>query len=570
MNKPNQELDQKNLLSAIVLSVGVLVLWQYFNPPPAPIQAPKAPTVVEDVSKSKTDSSAESVKEADANLAASQAITPPTPMAPERINALKNADQEIKISSHRGVLKTWTLRDEQYAQENDDGSESLLELLVPSTAAATESGFRTPIVKLTLNGRAVQPSYTVAEESPSNLVYRFTDDATKFTITKRVSFSESGHILDHEMTFTNSGTQPGVYDLGLMLAGVQDDANASGSMFMPPLHMYESLCKRDSDFERLLASDIADNEADGDPNKFTDGVRWAGIGTRYFLTGVFSKDGRLKYCDSKIDQSQPGFSRFETLVGIADGTVAPGTPITINYSLFLGPKELSKLSDGDVSLEDAIDFGFFHVICKPMLWIMHFFIGFFPNWGIAIILLTVLVKILTLPLTIKQYRSMAAMKTVSPQLKKLQEKYKEDKMRLQQEMMKLYKENNVNPLAGCLPMLMMMPIYFALYRTIYSAVELYQAPFTLWLTDLSKEDPTYISPVILGGLMLIQMKLNPSAGDQPQMKVMMYVMPIMFTGMMLFLPSGLVVYILVNTLLGIIQQFYMYRQQGLLSSKAKA
>ena len=119
-------------------------------------------------------------------------------------------------------------------------------------------------------------------------------------------------------------------------------------------------------------------------------------------------------------------------------------------------------------------------------------------------------------------------------------------------------------------MLMMMPIYFALYRTIYSAVELYQAPFTLWLTDLSKEDPTYISPVILGGLMLIQMKLNPSAGDQPQMKVMMYVMPIMFTGMMLFLPSGLVVYILVNTLLGIIQQFYMYRQQGLLSSKAKA
>ena len=163
---------------------------------------------------------------------------------------------------------------------------------------------------------------------------------------------------------------------------------------------------------------------------------------------------------------------------------------------------------------------------------------------------------------------MAAMKTVQPELKKLQDKYKDDKMRLQQEMMKLYKDNNVNPLAGCLPMIIMMPIYFALYRTIYSAVELYQAPFGLWITDLSIEDPTYITPLLLGVLMLIQMKLNPSAGDQAQQKIIMYVMPVMFTGMMLFLPSGLVVYILVNTVLGIIQQFYMYRKQGLVASKA--
>ena len=149
-----------------------------------------------------------------------------------------------------------------------------------------------------------------------------------------------------------------------------------------------------------------------------------------------------------------------------------------------------------------------------MLWLMRYSHSNFPNWGIAIILLTILVKLLTLPLTIKQYRSMAAMKKLGPQLKKIQEKHKEDKVRLQQEMMKLYRENQVNPLSGCLPMIMMMPVYFALYRTIYSAVELYQADFALWITDLSEQDPYYISPFILGLLMIIQMRLNPRLGTK--------------------------------------------------------
>ena len=148
-----------------------------------------------------------------------------------------------------------------------------------------------------------------------------------------------------------------------------------------------------------------------------------------------------------------------------------------------------------------------------------FFFEFMPNWGIAIIILTVLVKILTLPLTVKQYRSMAGMKKIQPKMKGLQEKYADDKVRMQQELMKLYRENKVNPLSGCLPMLMMMPIYFALYRTIFfSAVELYQAPFFGWITDLSQQDAYYITPVLLGVLMMIQMRLNPSAGDQTQQK----------------------------------------------------
>ena len=567
MNGPNQEIDQKNLLSAIVLSVGVLILWQYFNPPPPPVALPEEQKPTVNAVAPSTPSEALSAEVAKP-LAEKPSLPTPVKRAPEVMHTLSNADQLIKVSSHGGTFRSWMLKDEQYAGQDEDGKLSLLELLEPQNAAPNESGFRTPVAQITLNGRLVVPTYDLKESSEDSVVLTYTDPSTQFVITNRISLAPTGHLLNHELTFNNLGNQPVVYDLGVLFTGIQNDENASGSLFMPPLHMYESLCKRDNDFERLLAADIVENKEDGDPNKFSDGIRWSGIGTRYFLTGIYSADGRVKYCDSSIDQTEPGFSNFKTLVGIADGTVAPATPISLNYTVFIGPKELAKLSDGVVSMEDAIDFGFFHVICKPMLWVMHFFIGFFPNWGIAIILLTVLVKLLTLPLTIKQYRSMAAMKKVQPQLKALQAKYKEDKMRLQQEMMKLYKEHKVNPLAGCLPMLMMMPIYFALYRTIYSAVELYQAPFALWLTDLSKEDPTYISPIILGLLMVVQFKLNPSAGDQAQMKVMMYMMPVMFTGMMLFLPSGLVLYILVNTLLGIIQQFYMYRQQGLTSAAA--
>ena len=165
---------------------------------------------------------------------------------------------------------------------------------------------------------------------------------------------------------------------------------------------------------------------------------------------------------------------------------------------------------------------------------------------------------------------MAGMKKIQPKMKTLQEKYKDDKVRMQQELMKLYRENKVNPLSGCLPMLMMMPIYFALYRTIFSAVELYQAHFVGWISDLSQQDPYYITPVLLGLLMMIQMRLNPSAGDQMQQKILMNVMPIMFTAMMLFLPSGLVVYIFVNTVLGIAQQYWIYSKTDINPTPAKA
>jgi len=193
-----------------------------------------------------------------------------------------------------------------------------------------------------------------------------------------------------------------------------------------------------------------------------------------------------------------------------------------------------------------------------------------PQWGVAIFLLTVTVKLLLLYWTYKSFVSMRGMSQLKPEMDKLKEKFGDDKQKMNAAMMDLYKRNNVSPLGGCLPMLIQMPVYIGLYRTIFATPDLYQAPLFLWITDLSMPDPYFVMPVLLGVIMIFQQRLTPTAMDSAQQKIMMWVMPIMFTGFMLFLPSGLVFYILVNSVLSIFQQMYIYRMGDKAPSTAKA
>jgi YidC/Oxa1 family membrane protein insertase len=195
-----------------------------------------------------------------------------------------------------------------------------------------------------------------------------------------------------------------------------------------------------------------------------------------------------------------------------------------------------------------------------MLHVLKWCHAMVPSWTLAIILLTVLVKLLLLPLTQKSYSQMQRMSSLKPQMDALREKYGKDKNRLNQEMMNLYKREKVNPLGGCFPMLLQMPIWIALYRTIYSSAELYQAPMGLWIQDLSAPDPWFVMPLVLGVLMFLQQKMTPTATDSQQAKMMLYIMPVMFTVFMLFLPAGLNLYILVNTILSLAQQLWLKRR----------
>ncbi len=240
-------------------------------------------------------------------------------------------------------------------------------------------------------------------------------------------------------------------------------------------------------------------------------------------------------------------------------SVAAGEQSSTFTSLYLGPKDQYRLADISPYLDLTVDFGWLWWVAKPLFWLLQAIHSVVGNWGWAIIFLTVLVKLAFFPLSATSYRSMANMRRVAPKLTALREQYGDDRQKLSQEMMGLYKKERINPLGGCLPILVQMPVFIALYWVLMESVELRQAPFMFWLQDLSIKDPYFILPLIMGASMFVQMQLNPTPPDPMQAKVMK-LMPIIFTVFFLFFPAGLVLYWVVNNLLSIAQQYYITKQ----------
>jgi len=287
---------------------------------------------------------------------------------------------------------------------------------------------------------------------------------------------------------------------------------------------------------------------------------------------------------SAVIPDQPSKSRFKGRLlpsGILEGThmppsisLHPSEQVSSSYTLYLGPRELGILKQLGKNLERAITFGWTDIIAKPLLYLLRFFNQYINNYGVSIILLTILIKILFWPLTHKSYKSMKEMQKLQPRMATLREKYKNNKAQLNKEMMGLYKTYKVNPMGGCLPMIIQLPVFFALFRILGSAIELRQAPFMLWINDLSAPDrlfsfpfsipfmsPPYGIPVLtllMGASMFLQQKMTPTPGDPMQAKIMMF-LPLIFTFMFINFPSGLVLYWLVNNLLSIGQQYRIHR-----------
>ena len=240
-------------------------------------------------------------------------------------------------------------------------------------------------------------------------------------------------------------------------------------------------------------------------------------------------------------------------------SIPPKQAIKIPYRIYMGPKEIDSLKELGVSAEKLVDFGFFTVVAKPLLWFLKLTNSFTKNFGIDIIILSILIKIIFLPLTQISFKSMKEMQKVQPEMARLKETYKNDKARLQQETMLLYKRRKINPMSGCLPMLIQIPVFIALYNALQNAIEMRHAHFFLWIRDLCAKDPIYITPLIMGATMVIQQKMTPSAADPAQAKMFM-LMPIMFTFLFLNFPSGLVLYWLVNNILSISHQYYLNKK----------
>ena len=248
--------------------------------------------------------------------------------------------------------------------------------------------------------------------------------------------------------------------------------------------------------------------------------------------------------------------------------VAPGRSDAWRSRFYAGPKDQKRLERIAENLNLTVDYGFLWWLAVPLFSLLDWLHSLFGNWGLAIIMLTFLVKLVLYPLSSASYKSMANMRRVAPQMKRLQERYADDRQKLSQEMMGLYKKEGVNPLGGCLPMLLPMPIFIALYWVLFESVELRQAPFMLWIDDLAAMDPYFVLPLLMGGTMYAQQLLSPTLGDPMQARIMK-MMPIMFTVLFLFFPAGLVLYWLVNSVLSIAQQWYVMRKAEL-AAEARA
>lgn len=278
---------------------------------------------------------------------------------------------------------------------------------------------------------------------------------------------------------------------------------------------------------------------------------WVGYMSKYYMVGVAQdyESGAI----TKVGDSA-------NITGKANLKLNPGAREEITFSIFAGPKEYALLKSYGKKLEKSINFGIFSFIAIPMLQFLNIINGVVHNFGLAIILLTLAIKIVTFPLTQKSMVSMKKMSTLQPKMQALREKYKGDKELLNKANMELYKQEGVNPLGGCLPMLLQIPIFFALYKTLLLAIELQGAPFMLWIADLSLKDPYYITPVLMGATMFLQQKMTPSTVTDPLQKKIFTYMPLVFTFLFLTFPAGLVIYWLTNNVLTIAQQYVINKK----------
>lgn len=322
---------------------------------------------------------------------------------------------------------------------------------------------------------------------------------------------------------------------------------------------------RDSKERKML---VAAQMKEGEIHEAFTGIKWLGIDTKYFVFALVpNKELRQ---DSGIQVSRTFFAGESAAQASLVVPVNGRNKMSIPLRVYFGPKQLEYLEKADPILADTIDFGWTSVLAMPLLKGLKWLYTYFRNYGIAIILLTAIIKILLFPLTYKSMKAMAKMAKLQPQLNALREKYKDNKEKLNVEMMSFMKTHGYNPVGGCLPMLLQMPIFFALYRVFFNSMELYQAPFYFWIADLSAPDHFFVTPVLLCGLMFLQQKLSPSTAADPAQQKMLQIMPVLFGVFMLMLPAGLNIYMLVNSIISISQQWYLNRRFGVGAYAAKS
>ncbi len=397
---------------------------------------------------------------------------------------------------------------------------------------------------------AAKQAYTLTDANGSLSVELIAERPGQ-RVTKRFDFKGDDYLIAVTATVENQSEQP--QEMAFFAQIKRDTAPPMGDqpIFLGPQpFLGAAFTTPETPYEKYSFDDLSD-----EPFRASVPGGWVAFLQHYFLTAWVAD----------ADETNNFFGRARPdgtyTVGFTapQRTLAPGATSAWNAALYVGPKDQRRLEQIAPNLNLTIDYGFLWWIALPLFLLLDWLHGLAANWGLAIILLTVIVKLLLFPLTAASYRSMANMRRVAPEMKRLQERYSDDRQKLSQEMMALYKKENVNPLGGCLPMLLPMPIFLALYWVLFESVELRHAPFMLWIDDLAAMDPFFVLPLLMGATMYLQQLMSPAMGDPMQQRIMR-IMPVMFTVLFLFFPAGLVLYWLVNNVISIGQQWYIMRK----------
>lgn len=389
----------------------------------------------------------------------------------------------------------------------------------------------------------------LAEGAQSVVVRLTAPEADGLRVTKVYTFYRGRYEIDVSFEVENKGATAVTPDAYFQL--VRDGKPPEGDSAMLPTFTGVAVYTDREKFLKLAFADIEKGKASY-PKKANDG--WIGFIQHYFLSAWLPKaNAPREYFTQRGDSGL-----FSAGVILSLGKIEPGSTGALAVPLYAGPQEQDKLEALAPGLELTVDYGSLTVIAKPLFWFLQWLFHWVGNWGGAIILLTVAIKLVFYPLSAASYRSMARMRVVAPKMQRLKEQFGDDRQRMSQAMMELYRTEKINPLGGCLPVIVQIPVFIALYWVLLASVELRHAPFMLWINDLSNPDPWFVLPTLMGATMIIQTYLNPEPPDPVQAKIMK-IMPIAFSIMFFFFPAGLVLYWLINNILSIAQQWQITR-----------
>ena len=541
-------MDTKRLILFVIFSFSILMLWDAWQREHAPLVNPQADTTTQQQAANGTvpqaAKQAEMPQESGFHLQKAQRIHARTDIFQADIDTMGGDLRHLELLKHRDSIQA----DKNFILMDDSAPPAVY------VAQTGLIGADLPTHKSIFTSAA--NDYKMQDGNNQLEVKLNWENDNGLQVEKLYTFHRGSYVVDVTYQIHNATTSaitPSVY-----YQIVHDIDSNQASRMMPTFtggaYFTEADKYKKLSFKDMEKTNLSKTAKDG----------WIGLVQHYFVGAWIPKEGLPReYYTKALSDNIYSIGAVSPL-----GTIAAGASQDITARLYAGPEEQTNLKQVAPGLEYTVDYGWLTIIATPLFWVLSAIEKVVHNWGVAIIILTILLKLMFYPLSAASYRSMAHMREVAPRLQRLKEQYGDDKQKLQQAMMEICKTEKINPMGGCLPILVQIPVFISLYWMLLGTVEMRHAPFALWIHDLSAPDPFYVLPILMATTMIIQTRLNPTPPDPIQAKVMM-VMPVVFSVFFFFFPAGLVLYWLVNNVLSIAQQWNINRTIALETAAKK-